>query len=74
MAGMIDKGVLARVGAPALGENDLNDAWADLRAVSMAGRARHPELSLRPPLTEPVLLDKAVALAAREIAGAGFPR
>ena len=73
MAGMIDKGVLARAGAPALGENDLNDAWADLGAQFGGGAGPDTlSFSLRS-LTEAGLLDKAVALAAREIAEPAFP-
>ena len=73
MAGMIDKGVLARAGAPALGENDLNDAWADLGAQFGGGAGPDTlSFSLRS-LTEVGLLDKAVALAAREIAEPAFP-
>ena len=73
MAGMIDKGVLAKAGAPALGENDLNDAWADLGAQFGGGAGPDTlSFSLRS-LTEPGLLDKAVALAARQIAEPAFP-
>ena len=73
MAGMIDKGVLAKAGAPALGENDLNDAWADLGAQFGGGAGPDTlSFSLRS-LTEAGLLDKAVALAAREIAEPAFP-
>ena len=73
MAGMVDKGVLAEAGAPALSENDLNDAWADLGAQFGGGAGPDaPTFSLRS-LTEPVLLGKVVSLAASEIAGPGCP-
>ncbi len=72
-AGMLDKGVLARGGAPALDENALNEAWADLGARFGAGAsADRMNFSLRS-LTEPDLLDQAVALAARQIAEPAFP-
>lgn len=73
MSAMLDKGVLARPDAPALGENELSDAWADLGAQFSAGAG--PDtlgFSLRS-LTEPDLLAKAVTLAARELAEPAFP-
>ena len=71
--GMLDKGVLARDGAPAMDENALSEAWADLGAQFGAGATSdRMGFSLRS-LTEPDLLDKAVALAAREIAEPSFP-
>ena len=73
MADMLDKGVQARHGAPALDENALGEAWADLGAQFGAGAsADRLSFSLRS-LTEPDLLDKAVALAARSIAEPSFP-
>jgi zinc protease len=73
MAEMLDKGVQARNGAPALDENALGEAWADLGAQFGAGAsADRLSFSLRS-LTEPDLLDKAVALAARGIAEPSFP-
>lgn len=73
MADMLDKGVQARRGAPALDENALGEAWADLGAQFGAGAsADRLSFSLRS-LTEPGLLDKAVALAARGIAEPSFP-
>ena len=72
-ASMLDKGVLAKGGAPALDENALNEAWADLGAQFGAGAtADRMNFSLRS-LTEPDLLDKAVALAARQMAEPAFP-
>ena len=73
MSAMLDKGVLARPDAPALGENELSEAWADLGAQFGAGAG--PDtlgFSLRS-LTDPDLLAKAVALAARELAEPAFP-
>ena len=72
-ADMLDKGVLAKDGAPELDENALSEAWADLGA--QFGASASPDrmnFSLRS-LTDPALLDKAVALAAREIAEPSFP-
>jgi zinc protease len=70
---MLEKGVLARDGAPALDENALSEAWADLGAQFGAGATSdRMGFSLRS-LTEPDLLGKAVALAAREIAEPSFP-
>ncbi|MBC7549035.1 MAG: insulinase family protein, partial [Polaromonas sp.] len=73
MSAMLDKGVLARPDAPALNENQLSEAWADLGAQFGAGAG--PDslgFSLRS-LTEPDLLAKAVTLAAREMAEPAFP-
>ena len=73
MASMIDKGVRAKDGAMALDENALGEAWADLGAQFGAGAsADRMGFSLRS-LTDPALLDKAIALAAREIAEPAFP-
>jgi zinc protease len=70
---MLEKGLLAKEGAPALDENALSEAWADLGAQFGAGATSdRMGFSLRS-LTEPDLLDKAVALAAREIAEPAFP-
>ena len=72
-AGMLEKGVRATDGAPALDENALGEAWADLGAQFGAGASDdRMSFSLRS-LTDPVLLDKAVALAARQIAEPAFP-
>ena len=58
---------------PSLDENALGEAWADLGAQFGAGAsADRMSFSLRS-LTEPDLLDQAVALAAREIAEPSFP-
>ena len=72
-AGLLDKGVQAKEGALAMDENALSEAWADLGA--QFGASASPDrmnFSLRS-LTDPALLDKAVALAARQIAEPSFP-
>jgi zinc protease len=72
-AGLFSKGVAARGSDPALDENALGEAWADLGASfgASAGSDRF-SFSLRS-LTEPDLLNQAVALAARQIAEPSFP-
>lgn len=73
MADLLDKGVQAKNDAPGLDENALSEAWADLGAQFSAGAsADRLSFSLRS-LTEPDLLDQAVALAARSIAEPSFP-
>ena len=58
---------------PALDENALGEAWADLGAQFGAGAsADRMSFSLRS-LTDPALLDQAVALAARQIAEPAYP-
>ena len=71
-AGQAGNGVAARAGLPALDENALGEAWADLGAQysSSAGSDRM-SFSLRT-LTEPDLLAKAVTLAARQIGEPAF--
>ena len=71
-AGQAGKGVASRAGAPALDENALGEAWADLGAQysSSAGSDRM-SFSLRT-LTEPDLRVKAVVLAARQIGEPSF--
>ncbi len=72
-ASMMSKGLLARGGQPALDENTLSEAWADLGA-SFGGSAGSDRMSfgLRS-LTYPDLLPRAVALAARQLAEPAFP-
>lgn len=72
-AALLSKGVAAQGGAPALDENALGEAWADLGAYfgASAGTDRF-SFSLRS-LTEPELLARAVQLAAREMAEPAFP-
>ena len=71
-AGQAGNGVASRPGAPALDENALGEAWADLGAQysSSAGNDRM-SFSLRT-LTEPDLQGRAVALAARQIGEPAF--
>ena len=58
---------------PALDENALGEAWADLGAQFEASAGRDAlSFSLRS-LTEPALLDKAVHLAARQMAEPALP-
>jgi len=72
-AGLLEKGVRAAGDAPALDENALGEAWADLGAEFGAGATSdRMSFSLRT-LTEPALLDRAVALAARQIAEPAYP-
>ncbi len=72
-AAMTSKGLQARDGQPALDENQLGEAWADLGAGFGGGAGSdRMSFSLRS-LTEPDLLAKAVALAARQLAEPAFP-
>lgn len=72
-ASLLSKGVAARGNEPALDENALGEAWADLGAQfgASAGTDRF-SFSLRS-LTEPDLLDQAMRLAARQMAEPAFP-
>jgi len=73
LAGMVSKGVRAGRGFAALDENALGEAWADLGAQFEASAGRDAlSFSLRS-LTEPALLDKAVHLAARQMAEPALP-
>ena len=73
VATMATKGVRAAGDAPALDENQLGEAWADLGAgLSMSSGNDAFSLSLRS-LTEPDLLGKAVQLAARQLAEPAWP-
>ncbi|MDR0226164.1 MAG: insulinase family protein [Burkholderiaceae bacterium] len=71
---MGSKGVTAQGDLPALDENGLGQAWADLGASfgAQAGRDSFG-YGLRS-LTEPALLQRAVALAARQIASPSWPQ
>ena len=72
-ANMLEKGVRESGGATALDENALGEAWADLGAQFGASASNdRMSFSLRS-LTEPALLDQAVALAARQIAEPAYP-
>lgn len=73
MAGMASKGLLAVGKHPALDENGLSDAWADLGASfgASAGSDRL-SFSLRS-ITDGDVLPKALDLAARQLAAPAFP-
>ena len=72
-AGMLDKGVLAGDGQPALDENGLAEAWLDIGAqFGASASSDRMGFGLRT-LTEPALLERAVALAARQLAQPAFP-
>ena len=69
---MMGKGVKASDGLPAMDENALGEAWADLGAsVTASSTADRMSLSLRS-LTRPELLDAAISLAARQLAHPSF--
>jgi zinc protease len=72
-AEMTAKGLAARGGQPAMDENQLGEAWADLGASfgASAGSDRM-SFTLRS-LTDPQLLPKAVLLGARQMAEPSFP-
>ena len=74
VATMASKGVRAGRGAAALDENALGEAWADLGAQFEVTAGRDAlSYSLRS-LTDPDLLDKAVLLAARQMAEPAWPQ
>ncbi|WP_295956621.1 pitrilysin family protein [Rhodoferax sp.] len=71
-AGMASEGVRAVGTAPALDENALGEAWADLGAsLDSSASTDRFSFSLRT-LTYPDLLEKATALAARQIGEPAF--
>lgn len=72
-ADMTDKGLVARDGEPALDENQLSEAWADLGAAFGAGAGDDRMSFTLRTLTYPDLLPKAVQLASRELAEPSFP-
>jgi zinc protease len=72
-AGMVDKGVAAHGSEPALDENQLGEAWADLGAdMGQGASSDRMSFSVRT-LNYPDILPKAVALAARELGEPSFP-
>ena len=72
-AAMMGKGVRAAGSDPALDENALGEAWADLGAsFGGADGTDQVSFSLRT-LTDPDLLSRSVALAARELAEPSWP-
>lgn len=73
VADMVTKGVRAQGDAPALDENALGEAWADLGAGLNVGAGNdNLSFSLRS-LTTPDLLDKAAQLSARQLAEPSWP-
>jgi zinc protease len=72
-AAMTAKGIAARGALPALDENQLSEAWADLGA-GFGGSAGSDRMSfsLRS-LTDPELLGRAVLLAARQLGEPALP-
>lgn len=73
VAGMVTKGVRAVGNAPALDENALGEAWADLGASFDANADADGLRFVLRSLTEPALLDRATALAARQIGQPSWP-
>ena len=72
-AGMLSKGIAAQGKQPALDENALGEAWADLGALfSASAGSDRLSLFLRT-LTVPDLLEGAIRLAARQLAQPSFP-
>ena len=73
-AGLLSGGVAAQGGQPALDENALSEAWVDLGA-QFGASAGSDRLSLQlRTLTQPDLLERAVALAARQLAAPAWPQ
>lgn len=73
VAMMASKGVRAAGDAPALDENGLGQAWADLGASFGASAARDSFTYGLRSLTEPDLLQRSIALAARQVATPSWP-
>jgi zinc protease len=72
IAMMVEKGVRANGADPALDENALGEAWADLGAgFNVSASGERTSFTLRT-LSQPALLDKAVRLAARQIGEPAF--
>jgi zinc protease len=72
-ASMTSKGILARNGEPALDENQLGEAWADLGAAFGGGAGQDRMSFTLRTLTYTDLLNKAVALGARQLGEPAFP-
>jgi zinc protease len=71
--GMTSKGVAAHGNEPALDENQLGEAWADLGAgLDEGASSDRLSFTLRT-LTYPDILPKAITLAARQIGEPSFP-
>jgi zinc protease len=73
VAAMTSKGVQARGAQPALDENGLGEAWADLGANFDAEADRDGFGYALRSLTDPALLERAARLAARQIATPSLP-
>ena len=73
VASMASKGVKAAGSEPALDENGLGEAWADLGASFEANADNDTLHYVLRSLTDPPLLDKAARLAARQIGEPSFP-
>lgn len=72
-ADLLTAGTAAQGDAPALDENQVAEAWADLGAsFGASASGERLSLSLRS-LTRPDLLERAVALAARQLAAPAWP-
>lgn len=70
---MVEKGMRASGSDPAMDQNALGEAWADLGAnFDVSAGSERTSFTLRT-LSEPALLDKAVRLAARQIGEPAFP-
>ena len=72
-AGMLSAGVAAQGDQPALDENQLSEAWVDLGAQFGAGASQDRFTASLRTLTQPDLLQGAVALAARQLAAPAWP-
>ncbi len=72
-ANLLTKGVRQVGEAPAIDENALGEAWADLGALFNAGADRDAlSISLRS-LTDPALLERAATLMSRQIGQPAWP-
>ena len=72
-AGMTEKGVAAHGSEPALDENQVGEAWADLGAEMDEGASSdRMSFSVRT-LNYPDIMPRAIALAARELGEPSFP-
>lgn len=71
-AWLLDKGTQATPGHPALDENATAEAWADLGAEFQASTSPDRLTVRLRTLTQPDLLQRAVALAARQLAAPAF--
>lgn len=70
---MSDKGVAASAGLPALDENELSEAWADLGAALNVSAGNDRLSFVMRTLSYPDILPQAVQLAARQLGQPLFP-